>query len=83
MARGPGRRARAASSCLWSMTRGFGSGDRNWLSGVGSRVRGWYWFGLGAVVAVLGLGFELFVEAAAAVLVEAGVAAGALVSLVA
>ena len=61
----------------------FWSGDRNRLSGLSSRVWGWYRSGRGAVVAVWGSALELFVESAAAVLVQAGVAAGALVSLVA
>ena len=62
---------------------GFGSGDRNRLSGFGSGVRCCCWCRFGGAVATLGSGGEVFVEAAAAVLVETGATAGALVPAVA
>ena len=57
------------------------SGNRNGLSESGldcGRGWRWSWSGRGTVAAVLGSGFEVFVESSCSVLVEAGFAAGAL-----
>ena len=64
------------------MIRGSGAVTGIVCLGFGGWVRGWYWSGWGAA-AVWGSGFEVFVEAAGPVLVEAGVAAGALMPSVA
>ena len=82
MASGAGSRVSAASSCAWSMTRGSGA-----VTGIGRSgsvgVRCCCRCRFGGTVTTLGSGGEVFIEAAAAVLVEAGATAGALVSLVA
>ena len=82
VASGLGRRARAALSCVWSMTRGSvavtGIVCLGLVAGFGAGIGS-----VGELWSLCGVRPSSFVESSGPVLVEAGVAAGALVLAVA